>query len=333
MSGLRLQHLYPPFELCVGKTLSNFLHYLPGPSVLHVPGTDTSVTRVVVTLLHGNEPSGLRAIHRLLNEEFVPQVNTKFIIASVVAAKTEPLFSHRMLPGQPDLNRCFGTTSKNLQYQLAEAIREQLLCFTPQAIIDLHNTSGSGPAFCVSTRATQQHLALTSHFSHRMILTDIQLGSLMEQELGCPVITVEAGGAQDDVADVVACNGLMSFLSAENVFRARQDIEQLTMPRRVELCRGYNIAYADVPLADKAITLHKDIEKFNFGVTPEGTILGWVSGNNLDALTLDRNHCKISQWFRVDNHQLITRQALKLFMVTTNASIAQSDCLFYVVEA
>ncbi|WP_088328508.1 succinylglutamate desuccinylase/aspartoacylase family protein [Lacimicrobium sp. SS2-24] len=332
MSGIHLQHLHPPFELAKGKTLSRFLHYLPGPCVFHIPGKNRSQCRIIVTLLHGNEPSGLKALHRLLNEDFIPEVETKFIIASVAAAKTEPLFSHRMLPGQADLNRCFGKDIKDLQHQLAQAIEAQIRGFSPQAVVDMHNTSGSGPAFCVSTQATEQHLALASHFSHRMILTPIRLGAIMEQELGGPIITVEAGGAQDEVADRVAYNGLISFLSAKDVFVSKQHVEQLKMPRRVELSEGCDIAYADVPLADKAVTLHKDIEKYNFGETPEGTALGWINNNNLNALSLDGDANLLTRWFRVERNQLMTKCPLKLFMITTNADIAKSDCLFYVVE-
>ncbi|ALS98033.1 succinylglutamate desuccinylase/aspartoacylase domain-containing protein [Lacimicrobium alkaliphilum] len=332
MSGLRLHQIYPPFDWCKESTLSGFLHTLPGPAVLHIPGKNTAITRVVVTLLHGNEPSGLNAIHRILSEGYEPRVNIKVIIASVVAAKTEPVFSHRMLPGQRDLNRCFSAGEKDLQSEIAMAIKEQIIRMTPESVVDLHNTSGSGPAFCVSTQSQEQHIALASHFSHRMILTDIILGSLMEQKLGCPVITVESGGAQDDVADEVAYNGLLSFMDAENAFYRKQHVELLNLPRRVELAKDRSIAYADSAQPDKDITLRRDIEKYNFGETPQDTCLGWIKENSLDALKLDRHPHRLEQWFYLNDHCLMTKRPLRLFMVTTNATIAASDCLFYVVD-
>lgn len=332
MSGLRLHHIYSPFELCAGTTLSTFLHYLPGPTVLHFDGKDHCRCRVIVTLVHGNEPSGLKAIHRLISEQYQPCVDTKVIIASVVAAATEPVFSHRMLPGQYDLNRCFNSTNKDLQSQTATAIREQIIQFAAEAVVDLHNTSGSGPAFCVSTQSTEQHVALTSHFSHRMIVTDIRLGSVMEQDFGCPVITVESGGAQDDVADVVAYNGLRSFMQEDDVFNIKQRVEQLRFPRRLELASQRDIAYAESAQPDKDVTLRKDIEKYNFGETPQDTCLGWVKHNSLEALTLDRHTQPLEHYFYLSGQCLMTKQPLRLFMVTTNAQIAKSDCLFYLVD-
>ena len=42
-------------------TAIEFLKSLPGPTVVDVTGVDRTRTRVVCTLVHGNEPSGLSA--------------------------------------------------------------------------------------------------------------------------------------------------------------------------------------------------------------------------------------------------------------------------------
>ena len=107
MSSIKLTHLHNPSIDDLGRNCFNFLSHLGGPSVIHIDGKDNSRCRVVVTLLHGNEPSGLKAIHTLIQQDFLPITSLKIIIASVVAARTEPAFSNRMLPGQRDLNRCF----------------------------------------------------------------------------------------------------------------------------------------------------------------------------------------------------------------------------------
>jgi hypothetical protein len=331
MSGLQLEHIHQPSAKLLGQTVFQFLSNLSGATVLHLQGKNTRKCRVLVTLLHGNEPSGLKAIHQLLSQGFVPQVNTKIILASVVAARTEPVFCHRMLPGQHDLNRCFNSGNKDLQSQLASSINELITSYQPEAVVDLHNTSGSGPAFSVSTQATSKHLALAGNFTRRMMLTDIRLGSIMEQDYGCPIITVEAGGAHDSEADITALNGLRSYLTEPDLFQQKQEIEQLRYPRRLELSLNANITFAEHQQHQCDVTMRQDLEHFNFGQTAANQLLGWVSGNDLSYFKLDQNKANIDDFFRIEQGKLLTNCPLKLFMVTTRADIAKSDCLFYFV--
>lgn len=337
MSRLKLSHLYSPNPAEVGATLYQFLNGLSGPTVIHVKGKDTSRCRVVVTLLHGNEPSGLKAIHQLLLTQFIPSVNTKFVVASVVAARTEPVFHYRMLPGQYDLNRCFNSDSLDLQSLLASAIKETVVEFHAEAIIDVHNTSGSGPAFCVSIDNSDQHLAIASHFTHRMVSTNLRLGSIMEQDFNAPIITVEAGGAQDDEADVTALNGIKSFLTASNVFERQQYIQQLINPRRLELKARSTIAYDQSPIAGISVTMRQDIERLNFMKVEKGEHLGWLPSPSLDAFQLDKTAFYVNDYFTAELvnsgvYEFKTKCTLTLIMVTTRADIASSDCLFYFVK-
>lgn len=333
MSGIKLTHLHNPSIDDLGQNGFEFLSRLGGPSVIHIDGKDNSRCRVMVTLLHGNEPSGLKATHTLIQQGILPSTSLKIIIASVVAARTEPLFSHRMLPGQRDLNRCFADSVFDLQGQLAKAIAEQIHEFSPEAVIDLHNTSGSGPAFCVSIKDQPEHVALASHFTRRVIQTDIRLGSIMEQDFACPIVTVEAGGAQDLDADRNALRGLKSFVTAHNVFERKRNMEILRQPRRLEINSEATICFGDSPDASRHITIFQDVEKLNFGVTQPSHVLGWVNGKGLDHFHLDDKDQEVSTFFRLERGQLLTNCALKLFMVTTRAEIAKSDCLFYFIKA
>lgn len=333
MSSIKLTHFHNPSKDQLGQNGFEFLSRLGGPSVIHIDGKDNSRCRVMVTLLHGNEPSGLKAIHSLIQQCILPLTSLKIIIASVVAARTEPVFSNRMLPGQRDLNRCFSDSVFDLQGQLANAIAEQIHQCAPEAVIDLHNTSGSGPAFCVSIKDQPEHIALASHFTRRVIHTDIRLGSIMEQDFACPIVTVEAGGAQDQDADNNAFRGLRSFVTAQNVFERKQDMEILRQPRRLEIHSDATICFAASPDARKHITISQDVEKLNFGVTRPSHVLGWVYGKGLEHFHLDDRDQDVSTFFRLERGQLLTNCALKLFMVTTRADIAKSDCLFYFIEA
>ena len=41
--------------------------------------------------------------------------------------------------------------------------------------------------------------------------------------------------------------------------------------------------------------------------------------------------CAVTRLVRIENGEVYPAQPLKLFMITTNAAIAESDCLFYAV--
>lgn len=332
MSGIKLRQYFDLNDEFLGSHFEQFLAHLGGPAVLHIKGRHSSRCRVVVTLLHGNEPSGLKAIYRLIKNGVMPITDVKVIIGSVSAARTEPLFSNRMLPGQRDLNRCFNGPEHDIQGRLAEAIKAQIALFCPEAVVDLHNTSGSGPSFCVSIGDDSHHQALASHFSRRCIHTDIRLGSLMEQNFGCPIVTVEAGGAQDTEADNNAYQGLMSYFVSDNLFSKVSEIELLRHPRRLELCSGTTLNFAEQQDQNTQVTLNQDVEKHNFGVTQPSDVLGWTHDQMLTCFQLDKPSIPVSDFFHVEQGQIKTRRPLKLFMVTTKPEIAKTDCLFYFVE-
>ena len=107
-----IQRLENPTPDQIADDVEGFLHQLAGPTLITISGEDTSRTRAISTLLHGNEPSGLRAVHAWLRSGRKPAVNIICFIASVQAALHEELFKHRSVPGQRDLNRCFGPPTK-----------------------------------------------------------------------------------------------------------------------------------------------------------------------------------------------------------------------------
>lgn len=335
MAAIQLNHWHNPSPAEMAESHHTFLAQLAGPTVIHLEGEDKTRTRVIVTLLHGNEPSGFKAIHRLLKQSVQPKVNVKFIIASVVAAKTSPIFTHRMLPGIRDLNRCFMAPYDDLQGQLAKSIKELILEYQPEALLDIHNTSGSGPAFSVAITECTQTLSLASYFTHRLIVTDLRLGSLMEVDFGCPVATIECGGAQDEEADINALNGISTFIQQPKLFEIQQEIELLKQPRRLLINSRSSISYGEKENLTTDITICQDVEQHNFGVTTPDQVLGYMADDGLKHFTLGQSiqDTTVEDFFVVKDGQLRCKHPLKLFMVTTRADIAKSDCLFYFVPA
>jgi hypothetical protein len=185
----------------------------------------------------------------------------------------------------------------------------------------------------------ERHDALVSLFTHRMIVTDISLGALMEiSESMLPTVTIECGGSQDTESNLLACEGLTKYITYDDVLsvgHADMTLEFFHNPIRLELIEGSDIAYGEHSLMENGVTLLPDIENFNFGFVDVEDKLGFVAGDLEKHLTAQdpmHNEC-IKEFFQLKHGQLYPKQKLKLFMVTTNPEIARKDCLFYLVTA
>lgn len=323
----------------IGHSVKEFLCRLGGPSWIDITGQDTRRNRVFVTLLHGNEPSGVKAIFNWLvsPSRKKPLTNIRFFICSVEAALTEPDFSHRYLKNEPDMNRCFRPPFKGKNGILAEQILKRVQSLEPEAMIDVHNTSGSGTDFTIAPTRDDKYAAFAANFSRRFIITNISLGSLMEADVGCPIITLECGGSFDMSADQTAMNAIEIMAGRENLFdqTLRSGVSVYTNPLRFELNDSVKIGFGETPREGCDVTLAADIEKHNFGVTQADDFLGWVGPAGLDYFTaIDDQGIDIKKdLFEVREGILFTKQTLRLFMVTPRPEIATKDCLFYMVKA
>jgi hypothetical protein len=334
----QFQHLKNPEAGEIADNISDFLQQLAKPTCIVVDGEDVSRTRAFVTLLHGNEPSGTKALLRWLKSGSKPAVTTICIVASVPAALKEPMFEYRVLPGLRDLNRCFRAPFDDSQGKLAKEILDLLKEYNPEAVVDMHNTSGSGPGFGVAIYTDAKHKALVSLFTRHLVTNDLRLGALMEiSEHLFPTVTIECGGRLDADADELAWLGLQRFLTLTDIFTPqciRQELDILRNPVRLELADDCNLEYADAPGSGHDLILKTDIERHNFGVVKKGTQLGWVGEKGLaifSASNID-SECVLQELVTIKDRCLYTSQNLKLFMITNNPVIAKMDCLFYAVK-
>ncbi|WP_290583791.1 succinylglutamate desuccinylase/aspartoacylase family protein [Ketobacter sp.] len=332
-----IRYWYHPSPQMVGESVEAFLREMAGPTLIHIPGRDRSRARAICTLLHGNEPSGTRALFRFLQEGIEPAVDLLCFFGSVQTALQEPLFFYRHLPQERDLNRCFREPFDDPQGRLAKAILDILQELNPEALIDIHNTSGMGPCFAVSMKQDPAHDALTSLFTERMLVTGLKLGALFEySERNVPTVTIECGGAQDPRADQIAYEGILRYATREDVLTpvdADWDLEILREPVRLELREDASITYSEAEDVYADITLPPDVEHHNFGRINPDVALGWVKPESWDKLIV---HTPAGvdvkdKVLKLEGNRLYPAQALKLFMITTNATIAKSDCLFYAV--
>ena len=333
-----IHHWHSPQGLELGDNIEQFLRALSGPVRITIPGVDTSRCRVLVTLLHGNEPSGLVALHRLIKEGFRPAVDIHCYVIAREAALLAPCFSHRLVPGKRDYNRCFRPPfDVDEQGIVCGRLLDEIRALQPEAVVDMHNTSGEGPSFGVSTSYDLRHDDIVSLVTDRLIITSLRLGSIMETSSeAIPVVTIECGGAFEAAADRVAYEGLQRFFSSEHLFSNVQrdyGIDMYYNPLRVEMHGAGVLAYGDSHVPGSDITLKTEIEHHNFGrVTPE-TLLGWVGPAAMEKLAAfdatRSNHFR--EFYCERGGVLYPRFNQKLFMITGNPAIAMSDCLWYVV--
>ena len=334
-----LQYIQDPIPGFIDPQPLCFLEKLQDATVIDISGTDKTRTRVVTVLTHGNEPSGYFALHKWLLEGHQPHTNMRFIISSVKAALKTPIFTHRYMPGEADLNRCFNkkeiTNQSDTIINRAKMITKAIQNVSPECVIDLHNTSGSGPAFAVTITDNVDIRALASFFCRRMILTGLNLGSLMEIDVPAPIVTIECGGAADLEAHDVAYHGLREICAAP-CFKDGEHhklVEVLNHPMRVELRDEASLDYGLTHNPDASVTIKSDIEHCNTGITKSGTLLGWVRRETLDNFIIkDEDGVNVTKnILKIQSGILSTAVDVRIFMATTRPDIAKSDCLFYIV--
>jgi succinylglutamate desuccinylase len=158
-----INYLRDPSFLELHADYEQFLLSMTGPTVIDVTGLNTDKCRVINTLLQGDEPSGLIALHRWLttrDESKLPHTNLRFIICSIEAASKSPLFTRRYSEGSKDINRCFGEEQQHQGcYERAKLIEKAIRDVNPEMVIDLHNAASPSPTFSISSVITTETLS------------------------------------------------------------------------------------------------------------------------------------------------------------------------------
>jgi len=315
----------------------DFLRELAGPSLIRIPGRDSSRVRVASTLLHGNEPSGLRAMLRYLRSGVVPAVDVVLFIGAVGTALCEPPFFNRAIPGERDANRCWRPPWDTPQGEVARQVLDQLRAIAPECLVDLHNNTGHNPAYGVAFQIGHAELSLVSLFADRAVHTPIELGTLVEATVDlCPSVTVECGRAGDAVADAAAWVGLERYLDWDVIDFEKPLVPLMLLEEPVRVCvrEGTTLAFGDAPDFAAEVTISRDIDKHNFERLAPGSAIGWLRDPHAWPLLAERAdgvECS-RELFEVEDGVLRSRRAFVPIMMTTNRRIALSDCLFYAVQ-
>lgn len=337
----------PPLrELSVGRDLrradlpddaQDFLRDLGGPALLRLDGRDSSRVRVVSTLLHGNEPSGLRAMLRFLRSGDVPATDVLLFIGAVGTALAEPGFAHRALPDERDANRCWLPPWDTPQGEVAREVLERIKAASPECLVDLHNNTGHNPAYGVAFSVGHAELSLVSLFADRIVHTPIELGTLVEATVpDFPSVTIECGRAGDPAADEAAWVGLRRLLDWDQIDFSSPLVPLRLLEDPVRICvrPGVELAFGDALDMRASLTISKNIDRHNFETLAAGSPIGWLGRGvdwPIDAIGHDGIECSRT-FFEIEEGILRTRRDFVPIMMTTDRIIAKSDCLFYAVQ-
>lgn len=316
-----------------------FLDELEGPTVIRVRGRRERPGRVVAGLVHGNEPSGMRAIHRYLRElrpETAPVADSWFFIGAVEAARLPPRLSRRRLPDGLDLNRCFRAPFPGREGEVARAALEILAGAAPEAVLDLHNNTGRNPAYGVVTALDGPRLALTSLFAPRVMHSELRLGTFSEAfDERVPSVTIECGQAGTLEADATAHAGLVRFLELPVIdpHHVAASMSVFVSPVRVKLRPGLGLAFADRQIAAVDVTFRPGFDELNFQNVAAEQALGFV-GEQAAAewpfAAHDEHGRECSRdYLAIEGGVIRAARTFVPIMATTDVRIAIDDCLFY----
>ncbi len=327
-----------PPEEARALDLIPFLQWVGRPALFRLKGGDSTRARLICGGLHGNEPSGFRAIHDLLREPPADlPCDVLLLLGNSPAALTEPRFSHRAVPGEEDMNRVWdrpGTPQRALAAELLAALHEQPL----EAVADLHNNTGFNPIYAVVIGDRPEQRALARCWTHRTVRYGGQLlGTLLEQ-LDPPAtgVVIECGQAGDPEADRRAIEGARRFVTAPDPFALEAPggaaEERFRSVGRITVPPGLRIDFAERP-TEADLTVFPGIDRYNFRSVAVGTLLGYTSSpEGRLVVTGNDGRDATSEFLAHREGRIYLLKKIVPVMMTTNAEVATSDCLLYAAE-
>ncbi len=303
---------------------------LPGPTLIHLEGEHPRPLFVSV-MLHGNEPTGLLALQKLLaeyRERALPRALSIFI-GNVAAAALR----QRRLEGQPDFNRIWGGGPGPEERMAAEVVA-QMAARRPFASIDIHNNTGRNPHYACINRLTPPFLNLARAFSRTLVYFTRPLGvqSLAFAPL-CPAVTLECGQPGESYGVDHAAAYLRSILTLEHLPADPPGADDYDLFHTVAVVKvppqhtfGFDGDEADI-LFDTAL------DRYNFTELPAGTRFGRLLDPNARLQCRDEQDRDVGErYFRYQEGNIELARPVMPAMLTLDQRVIRQDCLCYLME-
>ncbi len=307
---------------------------LPGPSLVHLPGRRPRPLFVSV-LLHGNEPTGLYAVQRLLHRYVgreLPRALSLFF-GNVAAARA----GLRRLPGQPDYNRVWpgGDDSDSLEAHMMADIVARMAARRVFASIDIHNNTGLNPHYACVNELRNDNLQLATLFGRTVVYFVTPRGTQSAaMTRHCPAVTLECGkpgeqrGVEHASEFVEACLHLSHVPDspvAEHDIDLFHTVARVTVPDRIEF------AFEPDPAP---LVFPRDLERMNFREVPAGTAFATCRlAEPLCLAVQDEEGRDVARrYFRRNGETIELRRTVMPSMLTLDARVIRQDCLCYLME-
>jgi len=309
-------------------------HLLQQPTLIHIAG-DRHPPLFISVLLHGNETTGWLAVQQLLREyqgKNLPR-SISLLIGNVSAAR----YRQRRLANQPDYNRIWGRDSISPESNMAEAVVQEMRRRGVFACVDLHNNTGDNPFYSCLVRRDGQSQYLASLFSPIALFyaphtaQPLLINAFAEF---APAVLLECGKPDRPAGTERAYAFLRQLLQLETI--PDQLPAQLTMLQAIATIKiPPHIDFGFTEPAD--LVFLPQIDRYNFGVIPQGTAIATVSR----PLTLhqclqvwDDNQRDVSQhFFQIVQNHLITTTSIQPAMLTLDPLIIRQDCFCYLMAS
>lgn len=325
-----LYHIYNVLNTKMPTSVQELVQALPGPTVFHIDGL-VSKCIVISVLVRGNEPTALGTLLTFLHSKTIPAYSVKLMIIEVEAARRQPLFSRAYLPGTRDLNRCFREPFLYQNMHRAHDIYEFIETLKPDCVIDFHDNPASNNPVAVSAEDSDRHRELASFFCQEMLYFPASSGAMINLPVSCPVISVYLPTDFTPVAQSTFYCQLLRMWQhyPENI--SGEVISIIPSPKRLELKRNADLAFADKPVFGVSCTLTNELQSFDRKILTPGDVLGWVDHNQLQHFRVigDQGIEPVETFFSANDNSLKVIRPFRLYLLALHPDIAKSDCLFY----
>jgi hypothetical protein len=313
------------------------------PALIRIPAAGTAPTppaRLVACLMHGNEPSGYRAVLEVLRRGERFPFDLWVLIGNVRAATQDGWYAHRYLDDQEDFNRVWevGPTTTRMRRCAAEILAE-LRGARLEAAIDLHNNSGQNPYYAILPAPSVAGLRLAALCADTMLQWWLRAFTLMEALTDlCPTVAVECGLPHLPEGTAFASGVINRFLGATD-FAAAPDDDGARPRRIVEMLHRVNVrpevtfTFAGVVDEETDLVIVPGLDGYNFEVLPAGHTIGHIDiGAAMPLLATDMSGAEVTDHhFRTTpDGRVITTEDITPVMMTTTVVQTRRDCLFYV---
>lgn len=306
---------------------------------LRLPGTGDEPARAVVTLLHGDESTGLEALLHVLRRRSSFPFDLHVVLGNVEAALHGGGFAHRFLDGQEDGNRVWErplAAGASPQRQAADAVLDELLAARLAGLVDLHNTTGANPFHAIVADDHPASLELATRFSTTLLRWCFGVGTLLETVAPhVPAAAVECGLPGRHASTAFAVDGLRRFLGPPPGSLVVADHDLIGDLRRVVVRPDVRLRFGGAPDDEVDLTLVPDGDSANLRVVPAGHVLGHVrpgAPQPLQVLTPDGSDVTDQLLAVAPDGAIVTCEPAIPVMVVRTVEAVRKDCLCYLAS-